>query len=193
MVFIDDREAIVFDTPSRESDALELIEWLQKVKEVDIKAVVVNHFHTDCLGSLNTFHKNNIASYAHDSTIALASTIQAIEVPQNGFGKELSLLIRSTEIVNRYHGEAHTRDNIVSYIPEERILFGGCMIKALGAERGNLEDANVRSWSATVERIRTEYPLVKWVIPGHGKPGSSQLFDYTIKVFTEMEDQYRAH
>ncbi|NND32647.1 MAG: subclass B1 metallo-beta-lactamase [Saprospiraceae bacterium] len=188
MVFIDDREAIVFDTPSRESDALELIEWVQKVKEAHIKAVVVNHFHTDCLGSLKAFHKNNIASYARDSTIALASTLRGVEVPRNGFGDKLSLLIGSTEIINQYHGEAHTRDNIVSYIPEERILFGGCMIKAMGAGKGNLEDANVSSWSATVERIRREYPGVKWVVPGHGKPGSSQLFDYTSKVFAKMED-----
>jgi metallo-beta-lactamase class B len=34
-----------------------------------------------------------------------------------------------------------------------------------------------------VRKIKEKYPEVKIVIPGHGKPGGTALFDYTIELF----------
>ena len=53
-------------------------------------------------------------------------------------------------------GEAHTKDNIVTWIPSEHILFGGCG-KILGQCKGNLADANVDAWSETTRRIKAAY------------------------------------
>jgi metallo-beta-lactamase class B len=57
------------------------------------------------------------------------------------------------------------------------------LIKAVGAGKGNLEDANVAVWSETVGKLKRTYPEAKIVIPGHGKTGGTELFDYTIKLF----------
>ena len=57
------------------------------------------------------------------------------------------------------------------------------MIKEVGAPKGFLGDANIKEWPATVEKIKQQYPNAKIVIPGHGKQGGSELFDYTIKLF----------
>jgi metallo-beta-lactamase class B len=64
-------------------------------------------------------------------------------------------------------------------------MFGGCLIKEMNATKGYLVDANVKDWSATVERVKKEYPKVKVVVPGHGKFGNEKLLDYTIKLFKE--------
>ena len=58
-------------------------------------------------------------------------------------------------------------------------MFGGCLIKEMNATKGYLHDANVKDWSATVEKVK-EYPHVKVVVPGHGKYGDVKLLDYTI-------------
>jgi metallo-beta-lactamase class B len=71
----------------------------------------------------------------------------------------------------------------VAYFPEERVLFGGCLLKALNAGKGNLEDANVDKWSNSVEFLKQRFPHLKWVIPGHGDSGDHGLFDYTIQLF----------
>ena len=61
------------------------------------------------------------------------------------------------------------------------------MIKELGAGNGNLEDANVDEWSATVRKAKSAYPEAQIVIPGHGKIGGTDLLDYTIEMFAEMQ------
>jgi metallo-beta-lactamase class B len=183
MMVIDKGESIVFDTPSEDSVSRELIHWLTLVKKTEIKAVVVNHFHVDCLGGLGAFHAYNIPSYSNQLTIDLAKEDQVKVVPIRAIDTNQKLQIGNTEIKNHYFGEGHTKDNIVSYVPSEKVLFGGCLIKAIGAGKGNLADANIEEWAKTVTKIRAQYPLLKKVIPGHGMPGGIELLDYTVEMF----------
>ena len=184
MLVIDEGEAIILDTPAEEEAAEELIAWVGEQRESQVKAVVINHFHDDCLGSLNVFHKRNIPSYSSSKTIAFAKA-QGYTAPENGFKEELSLAVGQTQITNRFLGEAHTQDNIVSYVEEENVLFGGCMVKGLKWGKGNLADANVSAWPKTIEKVKTRFPEVTRIIPGHGDPGGTELLDYTIRLFQE--------
>jgi len=172
----------VFDTPADSGVSEELIHWLTQEKNALIKAVVVNHFHVDCLAGLTTFHNAKIPSYANQETITLAEK-EGIILPQIGFELEKKLKIGGEQIINRYFGEAHTKDNIISYIPGEQLIFGGCMIKSLNASKGNLEDANTDSWSNTVQNVKDHHPNLKIVVPGHGAYGTAELLDYTIELF----------
>ena len=183
LIYINENEAAVFDTPVDSIAAKELINWIEK-KEAKIKAIVVNHFHIDCLGSLEVFHEKEIDSYASTKTKRLAKK-NKIKVPKIGFKKSKSFKIGGKYVVNEYFGEAHTKDNIISWIAEEKVLFGGCMIKAFGAGEGNLKDANVKKWGKTVEKVMEKYGVAKFVVPGHGDLGSTELFDYTIDLFRE--------
>ncbi|WP_233098795.1 subclass B1 metallo-beta-lactamase [Aureibaculum flavum] len=184
MLFIKDDEAMVFDTPTDNTTSEELIDWLQNNKKVDIKGVVVTHFHIDCIGGLNEFHKNNIESYASEKTIALLKDKSA-ELPQVTLDLQKKLVLKGEIIRNSYFGEGHTKDNIVSYIPSEKVLFGGCLIKSIGAKKGNLEDANTADWSTTVLKIIKELPTIEHVIPGHGKAGGTELLSYTVELFNK--------
>ena len=71
----------------------------------------------------------------------------------------------------------------MSYIPEDNLLFGGCMVKEVGAGEGNLEDANVTAWPTTIRAIKQTYPSLQVVVPGHGQAGGTELLDYTIELF----------
>lgn len=186
LVYINNNEAVVFDSPSEEAVATELIKWIAEVKKSDVTAVVVNHFHDDCLGGLPSFHALGIPSFANNATITLAKDA-GMPTPQVGFDMQMELEVGKGKVRNQYFGEAHTKDNIVSYIPEEELLFGGCMIKAMDAKKGNLADANVQTWSQTVQKIKTALPDLKTVIPGHGPVGSVKLLDYTIALFAPPE------
>ena len=182
LVFIDDNEAVIFDTPTTSEVSLELIKWIAEVKKCEIIAVVLNHFHGDCLGGLSAFHKLGIPSFASNRTISLAQRNNFI-VPQIGFDEMMELSVGNEKVYNSYFGEAHTSDNIVSYIPSEKLLFGGCMVKSLNATKGFIGHANTDEWSNTVQKIKDTYPDLKLIIPGHGKADDSKLLDYTISLF----------
>lgn len=182
LVVVDGGEAVVLDTPTSDAGADALIRWLEAKKHCHIKAVVPTHFHDDCLGGLQAFHKRQLISYANAMTVQLAKE-RDYTVPQQAFADSLEIPVGTTLVTLRFFGEGHTRDNVVGYIPSENVLFGGCLVKEVGAGKGYLGDANVQAWSATVGEIRKAYPQLQTVVPGHGAFGGTELLDYTIKLF----------
>ncbi|MEO5911675.1 MAG: subclass B1 metallo-beta-lactamase [Pelobium sp.] len=180
MIFVNDGEAIIFDTPANNEASNQLIRIVEDSLKAKIVGVLVNHFHEDCLGGLKAFHQRLISTYANLQTIALAKS-NGFSIPVFGFKKKLTLKVGGEKVQNFYFGPAHTQDNIVSYIPSEKVLFGGCMVKALGASKGNLADADTTQWSHTIKKVMKLQPKI--VIPGHGKVGGPELLTYTEKLF----------
>lgn len=182
MIVVNGEEAVVFDTPTEDEVSRELISWLETERKVKVKGVLATHFHNDCLGGLNEFHAQGVPSFGSTQTQILAKGA-GDPVPQNGFDGQLILKAGGLDVVIRFLGEGHTRDNVVAYVPADQVLFGGCLIKEVGATVGFLGDANIGAWSETVSRVKTAFPEVKTVIPGHGKIGNGELLDYTIRLF----------
>lgn len=184
MIVTNNNEAIVFDTPTNDENSEELIQWINEKQHCKINAVVSTHFHQDCLGGLQAFYNDNIPAYAYYKTIEFAKT-NNFRVPNNAFQNKIALAVGADSVMVAFYGEGHTKDNVVAYFPKDEVLFGGCLIKALDANKGYLGDASVQDWSATVEKVKKAYPNVKIVIPGHGKYGNTKLLDYTINLFRE--------
>ncbi|MTI22700.1 subclass B1 metallo-beta-lactamase [Fulvivirga sp. RKSG066] len=182
MIVMNNNEALIFDTPANEEASAELINWVQDSLKAKVIGVVVTHFHWDCLGGLNSFHEKAIPSYASQKTITLAQA-DSVPIPQHGFDQSLELTVGDIKVINTFFGAGHTHDNVVSYVPDDKVLFGGCLIKSMGTGKGNLEDANTDSWPGTVQAIKDSRPEVEIVIPGHGKTGGISLLDYTIELF----------
>ncbi len=182
MVVVNGNEAVVFDTPSDDKSSQELIDYLSKELGCQIKAVVATHFHADCVGGIEAFHQNNIPSYASDRTIAFLKAKDS-PLPQNGFEDSLVLNVGDEKVYTQFMGEGHTKDNVIGYFPTDRVMFGGCLVKEIGAGKGNLEDANVAVWPETARNIKSKYPQTVVVIPGHGKAGGQELLDFTATLF----------
>jgi len=182
LIVKDKNETIVFDTPTNDKGSEELIQWINEKLHAKINAVIPTHFHDDSLGGLLAFHKKNIPSYSYVKTIELAKENNFV-IPENSFNDSAILKVGDKDVVTRYFGEGHTKDNAVGYFPSEHILFGGCLLKELQAGKGYLGDANVSAWSGTVGKVKKEYPDVKIVVPGHGDYGDERLLDYTITLF----------
>jgi len=182
VIAISNGEALIFDTPTTDRVSEELMDWVVNDQDAKLVGIVVTHFHIDCLGGLNAFHENKIPSYALDKTIQLAQQNNRV-TPQHKFSDNLDLEYGNHTVNLFFPGEGHTKDNIVAYFPHQRSLFGGCLIKSVGASKGNLEDANEEQWSNTVLEIKNKSYKIDKVIPGHGNNGGPELLDYTIELF----------
>lgn len=184
MVVTDGGEAVIFDTPTNDAGSDTLIHFVKKILNSDVIAIIPTHFHADCVGGIAAFTSKKIPVHASDLTI------QFLRDKDNKYVSEFipfqdSLLIKAgrENIIAYFPGQGHTRDNVVGYFPAEKIMFGGCLIKEAGAQKGNLEDANTEEWTTSVNRLKNKFPDVKTVIPGHGKTGSAELLDYTADLF----------
>jgi metallo-beta-lactamase class B len=183
MIVINGNEAIVFDTPTDDPGTTALLDYLATQNKT-VTAVVATHFHNDCVGGLQEFHTRGIPSYANNLTIQLIKEKAEGIVPQNGFDQELELQVGQQPVITTFIGSGHTRDNVVAYFPDQQTLFGGCLVKEVGASKGYLGDADTLMWSVTIAKLKAKYPQLKVVIPGHGKPGGVELLDYTEQLFS---------
>ncbi len=179
-----ENKAVVFDTPATPEASKELITFITQNLNTEITALIPTHFHIDCVGGLDLFRELQIPSYATSKTIDLLdksgqkSTNDLIP-----FEDTLELEIGNKKVYASYFGEGHTADNIIGYYPEDKVIFGGCLIKELNGPKGNLEDATTSEWSETVRKVKQSYPSAQLVIPGHGEWGGKELLDYTIALF----------
>jgi metallo-beta-lactamase class B len=182
LIYINSRHALLCDTPVNEKETKELVEFIyDSLKAVKI-SFVPNHWHDDCMGGLAYLQGRGIHSYANQMTIDIAKD-KKLPVPEFGFSKFLLLKTGNENIICKYHGAGHSTDNIVVYIPSEKILFGGCMVKEMAAKgKGNLSDADLKAWPETIKNVKENYPDARIVIPGHGAFGGRELLDHTLEV-----------
>lgn len=183
MIVLDHNEALIYDTPTDDKVSAELISWIENELLATVKGIVVTHFHVDCLGGLAEFHRRKIPSFAGELTQGLA-TINDLIIPQNAIRNRTTHEVGDIKVISRYFGPGHTQDNIVGYVPSENTLFGGCLVKANGAGKGNLADANIKLWPSTIQKVKETYPMIKTIIPGHGETGGVELLDYTAELFS---------
>ncbi|MDR0565484.1 MAG: subclass B1 metallo-beta-lactamase [Prevotellaceae bacterium] len=172
-------EAFLFDTPVTDSQTEALVKWIADSLHATVSTFIPNHWHEDCLGGLGYLHSKGVKSYANQMTIDLAKE-HGMPAPQTGFTDSLHLSFHGEDVCCYYLGGGHSTDNIVVWIPSEKILFGGCMVKEIHSKGlGNLSDAKLEEWPETIQKMIAKFPEAQIVIPGHGKIGGKELLNHT--------------
>lgn len=183
LLYVVNGEALVVDTPHTEALSEVLIERVKTQFGAKITGVVIGHTHADSMGGLAAFQKAGIPSYSSLATQEKAGR-QGLPIPTAGYDSSLELRVGGKTVRCRYFGPGHTDDNAVTYLEEEKVLFGDCLVKAQGASKGFLGDADVEQWPQTLGKVKVAFPDAQIVVPGHGAPGGTELLDYTIELFT---------
>jgi metallo-beta-lactamase class B len=179
LIFINNKTAYLFDTPWTDSLTRTLVTFLESNMKLKIAGFVPNHWHNDCMGGLGYLQSRMIDSYANQMTIDIARS-KKLPVPAHGFKDSLQLFLGEKVIDCYYLGAAHSLDNIIIWIPSEKILFPGCMIKSLSSvDLGNIADGDMNSYPKTIDKLILKFRNAKIVIPGHGQPGNSDLLMHT--------------
>jgi metallo-beta-lactamase class B len=184
LIFVDGNEAFLFDTPVTNSQTETLVKWIADSLSAKVSTFVPNHWHDDCIGGLEYLHSTGVKSYANQMTIDLAKA-NGMTVPQKGFKDFLPFDLHDKTVECHFFGVGHSADNIVVWIPSEKIMFAGCMVKDINSQGiGNLSDANLEEWLPTIQKVMAKFPDTKIVIPGHGQIGGQELLEHTKKLLT---------
>lgn len=182
LLIIENTKAFWVDTPMSEEHTAQLQQYISDSLKAKTEELIVCHFHDDCLGGLNLLHNVGVHSISNKLTWEICQQ-QQIEQTHEFFSDSIQFDFYNRKIFAYYFGAGHTIDNIVIYLPSEKILFGGCLIKSVHARgMGNVADAVVDEWYQTVESIKHSALKIDVVIPGHGAMGGKELFEHTQKL-----------
>jgi len=180
LVIIRKGKAILIDTPMTNEKTELLVSYLKNHMNIEVTQLIIGHFHDDCMGGLEYLQSIGLGSLAHELTIKKCQELD-LPIPGLSFTKSFSMDFYGEEIICKYFGAGHTIDNITVYFPAQHLLFGGCLIKSMSSKNlGNTEDAIIKDWAASVQKIIQYYPEVQWVVPGHGAYGGPELLNHTI-------------
>ncbi len=186
LVFTNGKEAFLFDTPVTEDQTKKLVLAIADSLKAKVVGFVPNHWHSDCMGGLGWLQKQGIDSYANQKTIDLAKE-NKLPVPEHGFQDSLQLHLGDKLIDCYYFGAAHTADNIVVWIPSEKILFAGCMVKSIDSKNlGNTADGDLKAYPETLRKVIAKFPDAKIIIPGHGQWGGVELLKHTLEMASKQ-------
>lgn len=182
LVVISKGEALLLDTPVTDAQTESLVRFISDSMRAEVTRFMPNHWHGDCMGGLGYLQSQGVVSYANRMTVAEAEK-HGLPVPDNGFAKSLTLKVGDIKVVCRYEGGGHTPDNTVAWIPSEKVLFGGCLVKdAKATWIGNTSDADMAAWPGTMERMCKRYKKASVVVPGHGPWGGTELLTHTLEL-----------
>lgn len=182
VIVIKQGKAVMIDTPIDDETTKELTEYLQNKMRVELTKLIIGHHHIDCMGGLTYIQEQGIESIACALTIDTCKKLD-LPIPSTSFKEQYEVDLNGLELQCRFLGGGHTFDNILVWIPENKILFGGCLIKET-AQRNlyELTDTEADEWQETVSRIIDTFPDVQIVVPGHGASGGKELLTHTIKL-----------
>jgi len=178
LIVVEAGDAYIIDTPWSEADTASLLAWIAD-KGFTVAASMSTHSHEDRTAGIELLNNISVPTYTSELTKSILSSAGK-PIPTHTFkGSEFTLKQGLIEVY--YPGAGHTVDNIVVWLPQSKILFGGCLVRSHGWKSlGYLGDASIHTWANSIENIKAKRFKIDLIVPGHGSVGKADILDHTI-------------
>ncbi|HET8746503.1 MAG TPA: MBL fold metallo-hydrolase [Ramlibacter sp.] len=187
---------VVIDALGSPALARELLQEIARITPLPVTHVIVTHYHADHVyglqefrrrgarilaqrGALEYLHSETAAARLAASRVDLAPWIDAqtqLVTPDEWIDGARELVVGGTRLQLQPVGPAHTPEDLVVYLPAERVLFAGDIVF-----RGRVPfvgQADSRHWIASLDLLlRFDADAV---LPGHGPRSDSARADLQL-------------
>ncbi|MBU77573.1 MAG: VIM family subclass B1 metallo-beta-lactamase [Pseudoalteromonadaceae bacterium] len=177
----------LIDTAWGELLTLDLLEAIHSEIKLPVSKAFVTHAHGDRAAGVDVLESKGIDVFAHPLTVQL-TTEQGAAVPNNTIKelKEAGSVVKFGSLELFYPGAGHAMDNVMAWLPEKRILFGGCAVRSLQSSSvGNLVHGDIHSWLNITKQLNKQFKSTVMVVPGHGDVGGYELLSHTEKLISD--------
>jgi glyoxylase-like metal-dependent hydrolase (beta-lactamase superfamily II) len=175
---------VVIDALGSPILAERLLAEIRKVTPKPVTHVIVTHYHADHIYGLQTLRQQGARVIAHRSAgeylnsdtarlrlehsrreIAPWVNAQTVLVPPDQWlDGDLTLEVGSTTLLIRHAGPAHTPEDLVVYVPSEKVLFAGDLV--FRNRIPFVGQADSRRWIQALEHLLSFDATT--IVPGHG-------------------------
>jgi glyoxylase-like metal-dependent hydrolase (beta-lactamase superfamily II) len=187
---------VVIDALGSPALARRLLEHIRALTDKPVTHVVVTHYHADHIYGLQAFKAAGARVLAHEaarlylnsdlaqlrllaSRTELAPWIDGstVLVPADQWlAGELELDVGGTKLLIRPVGPSHTPEDLVIYLPAERVLFAGDLV--FRNRIPYVGQADSRQWIKALDGLLA-YPA-RVVVPGHGPMSTDARADMEL-------------
>ena len=184
LVVVDGEAVTLVDGAWGELATVALIDRVEEETGLPVTRMIVTHHHADRTMGVDAAERHGVQVFTHPDTPQLAARA-GWPVPNTSVAalREPGSRTRVGRIEVAYPGPGHAPDNIVAYLPDEKILYAGCYLRGAGeTSLGNVEDADLSVWRDTLGWTKGTYREAQTVVPGHGKGADILLIDATARL-----------
>ena len=177
---------ILIDTPWDDSLTTKLLAVARERFDQNIAFAVVTHAHDDRMGGIHVLHENGIKVVGYSLVCQRAEAL-GYEKPEQILSADTVFSIGNKNFELFYPGAGHTIDNTVVWLLDQKILFGGCLVKAeSAADLGNVREAYLEEWPRSINRLIEKFPDGRIIVPGHGQWGGLKLLNHTMNLLSKQ-------
>jgi metallo-beta-lactamase class B len=166
---------VLIDSGWNDAQAARLFDFAATRLHRPISDVIVTHAHRDRIGGVGEALRRGARVHALVRTIEHAHQ-RGQAVPDVATPERAALTVGGVALELLFPGAGHTDDNLVVWLPRDRVLYGGCLLKSAAAtDLGNIADADLAAWPASLHRVVEAFPHAAVVVPGHDTLGGDPL------------------
>jgi glyoxylase-like metal-dependent hydrolase (beta-lactamase superfamily II) len=189
---------VVFDALGTPALGRAMIAAIRKVTPQPIKRVVMSHYHADHIYGLQEFKATGAEIWAHVKAKQYLTSGQAIERLAQRRADLAPWVDDKTRVVPPdvwlegdtdfrmggltfrliYSGGAHSPEDMLMYVVEDRVLYAGDLIFA--GRIPFVGTADSRGWIAATAKMLSLSPAPIVVIPGHGPASRDPARDLAL-------------
>ena len=187
IVTTDDNSAVLIDTAWNNNQTAQIVDWVREKLGREVISAVLTHAHNDKMGGTGFLKSVNIPTFANKASNEIAPlnglepAAHDLHFASDGNLKELHKALEKIDVY--YPGPGHTVDNIVVYVPDAEVLFGGCLVRP-GRSRslGNTADGDIDHWDDASLAAGARFPKATIIVPSHGPPAGRELLQHTANL-----------
>lgn len=179
---------ILIDTPWDEDQTRQLADTLEKKHHQKMAMCVVTHHHADRTAGLDWLRKKGVKTYSSLLTHSLCEGGDEKQA-QYTFKGDTTLTLGNVTLQTYYPGAGHSLDNLVVWFPNDKVLFGGCLIRSFEAKSNpEVPGSDSAAWAQATKKLFTRYGDAAFVIPGHqGWEGGTAMLSHTMIVLSRNQ------
>jgi metallo-beta-lactamase class B len=182
MYMVTDSGVALFDTPWDSTQFQPLLDSIWQRHQKKAVLCFSTHFHADRTAGVEFFRQKGIRTYSSYQTYRLCA-LHHENQPAYYFVSDTVFTLGQHRFNTFYPGEGHTPDNMILWFGNEKILYGGCLVKSTDNNSlGNIADANLKAWPVTIKRLMKQFPKPAYVIPGHFSWTNNQSLKHTLRL-----------
>jgi len=187
MYLLTNNGVVLFDTPWDTTQFQPLIDSISVKHHKNIYMCIATHWHDDRTEGLEYYKQKGIKTYTTKRTDELSKKYNK---------KRAEFLIENDTVFNigqysfetYYPGQGHTVDNIVLWFKNEKILYGGCLIKGADAENlGFLGDGNILAYEKTLKNVKKKFSNPNFIIVSHHDWNNKNSLNHSIQLAKNLK------
>ena len=187
MYVVTEKGVVMFDTPWDTTQFQPLLDSIQLKHNKRVLMCFATHWHSDKTAGLEYYTQQKIKTY---------TTVLTDELSKKNNKKRAEFLMANDTVFNigqytfetYYPGQGHTEDNIVIWFKNEKILYGGCLIKGADDENlGYLDDGNVTAYASTLKKVKKKCRKPLFIIVAHSDWENTNSLNHSIKMARRLK------